>query len=51
MSSQIFRDNIPKNILFDFLKENSTEKSNYYFFFNLNNKISGDFDQTHEADK
>jgi len=32
MSSQIFRDSIPKNILFDFLKVNSTEKSNYYFF-------------------
>ena len=32
MSSQIFRDNIPKKILFDFLKENAVEKLNYYFF-------------------
>lgn len=31
-NSQIFRDDIPKKILFDFLKENASEKSNYYFF-------------------
>tara|TARA_Y100000816_G_C26090834_1_gene576429 strand:+ start:1283 stop:1621 length:339 start_codon:yes stop_codon:yes gene_type:complete len=32
MNSQIFRENLPKDILFDFLKENSSEKINYYFF-------------------
>jgi hypothetical protein len=40
MSSQIFRDSIPKNILFDFLKENATEKSNYYFFTKTHFKAS-----------
>lgn len=32
MHSQIFKDCIPKKLLFDFLKENATEKKNYYFF-------------------
>ena len=32
MHSQIFKNNIPKKILFDFLKENADERKNYYFF-------------------
>lgn len=39
-NSQIFRDSIPKNILFDFLKENSSKKSNYYFFTKTHFKSS-----------
>ena len=40
VNSQIFRNTIPTNILFDFLKENATEKSNYYFFTKTHFKSS-----------
>lgn len=32
MNSQIFKNHIPKNLLFDFLEQNATKKQNYYLF-------------------